>query len=70
MPRNHKTLLPLQVRGKILWCENNSRCVILALKQGREVERLQWFTNELHKGTKNLAEDPEVSDGPEEQARP
>ena len=70
MPRNHKSLLPLQVRGKILWCENNSRCVILALKQGREVERLQWFMHELSKDIENLAEDPEVSDGPEDQAGP
>jgi len=70
MLRSHKNLLPLQVRGKILWCESNSRCVILALKQGREVERLQWFMSELHKDIKNLAEDPEVSDGPEDQAGP
>jgi len=35
LPRNHKKLLPLPVRGRILWFENNSRCVILALKQGR-----------------------------------
>jgi hypothetical protein len=49
MPRNHKNLLLLQVRGKILWFENNCRCVILALQQGREVEHLQWFMNELHK---------------------
>jgi tripartite-type tricarboxylate transporter receptor subunit TctC len=46
MPRNHKNLLPLQVRGKILWFENNSHCVILALQQGREAEQLQWFMNE------------------------
>ena len=38
LPRNHKKLLPLPVRGRIRWFENNSRCVILALKQGREVE--------------------------------
>ena len=68
MPRNHKNLLPLQVRGKILWFENNSRSVILALQQGREVERLQWFTSELHKDIRNLVVDPEVSYGPENQA--
>ena len=60
MPRNHKNLLPLQVRGKILWFENNSRSVILALQQGREVEHLQWFMNELHKDICNLAVDPDV----------
>ena len=49
MPRNRKNLLLLQVRGKILWFENNSHCVILALQQGREVEQLQWLMNELHK---------------------
>ena len=70
MPTNHKNLLPLQVRGKILWRESNSLCVILALKQGREVEHLQWLMHELHKDIKNLAEDPEVADGPEDQAGP
>ena len=70
MPRKHKNLLPLQVRGKILWFENNSRCVSLALQQGREVEHLQWFMNELQKDIRNLAVEPEASDGPEDQAGP
>ena len=70
MPRNHKNLLPLQVRGKILWFENNSRSVILALQQGREVEHLQWFMNEPHKDICNLAVDPDVFYGPEDQAGP
>jgi len=70
LPRNHKNLLRLPVRGKILWFENNSRCVIVALKQGREVEHLQWFMDELHKDIWNLGESSEVSDGPEDQAGP
>ena len=60
MPRSRKSLLLLQVRGKILWFENTSRCVVLALQQGREVEHLQWFMNEPRKDICNLAVDPEV----------
>ena len=43
MPMNHNNLAPLQVRTKVLWCESNSRCVYLALRQGLETVQLQWF---------------------------
>jgi len=69
MPRNHKNLVPLQVRGKVLWFENNSRCVVLALKQGKEMEHLQWFMEEVNKDIENHAalSDPEC---PEDQPGP
>jgi hypothetical protein len=55
MPRKHKNLCPLQVRGKVLWFMNNSRCVTLALKKGHEVEQFKWFMQELKKDTESLA---------------
>jgi len=69
MPRNHKNLVPLQVRGKVLWFENNSRCVVLALKQGKEIEHLQWFMEEVNKDIENhvVFSDPEC---PEDQPGP
>jgi hypothetical protein len=61
MPRRHQSLMPLQVRGKILWFKNNARCVTLALKQGHEVEQFKWFIKELKKDLENLPnEEPEA----------
>ena len=56
MPRNHKSLLPLEVRGKVLWFENNARCVVLALRQGKEVEQLLWFVEELNSDIEALSD--------------
>ena len=47
MPRHHKCLLPLQIRGKTLWFENNSRHVKLALRQDCQEQVLLWFLQEL-----------------------
>lgn len=60
MPKNHKNLLPLQVRGKVLWFQNDSRCVILAVKKGQEaLDDFQWFLQELSKDIEDLEEVPE-----------
>lgn len=48
LPRNHKSLLPLQVRDKILWFMNDSRSVVLAIKH-EGLDDFQWFLQELHK---------------------
>ena len=72
LPRNHKSLLPLLIRGKKLWFLNSSRCVTLALQQGHEVEDLQFFFSELKKDIETHAyesaseEDQEMKE-PEEQ---
>ena len=67
---SHNSLVPLQVRGKVLWCEHNSRCVILDLRQGLEIEQLQRFIHEAKKDIEHLVEDLEVSDCLEDQLRP
>ena len=36
MPKHPKYLLPLQIRGKTLWFENNTRRLKLALRQNQE----------------------------------
>jgi hypothetical protein len=65
MPRKHKSLVPLQLRGKVLYFQNNSRCVTLALKQGHEVEQFKWFMNELKKDISSLANgEPEANNKP------
>ena len=48
LPRNHKSLLPLQVRGKILWFMNDSRSVVLAVRNER-LDDFHWFLQELVK---------------------
>ena len=53
-----KSLLPLKVRGKILWFENNSHCVVLTLKQGEEAGQLLWFPEQLHKDIGDLQAAP------------
>ena len=59
LPRNQKCVLPLDVRGKILWFENNSRCVNLALQEGHEIEQLLWFLDELKKDIDEHVYSPE-----------
>ena len=55
MPRNHKSLLPLQVRGKVLWFQNDSRFVTLAIRDGKGEDEadafayVHWFLQELSK---------------------
>ena len=49
MPKNPKCLLPLQIRGKTLWFENNTRRLKLALRQNLEQPVLLWFLQELNK---------------------
>ena len=44
--------------SKVLWFENNSRVVVLALREGHEVEELLWFLEELNKDTETLQEAP------------
>jgi hypothetical protein len=69
MPRSHKNLVPLQVRGNFLWCESNSRCAILALRQGLDIEQRQWFMDERKKDIEHLVEDLEVFDCLEDMIR-
>lgn len=60
LPKYHKSLLPLQVRGKVLWFQNDSRCVTLAVKKGQEaLDDVQWFLQELSKDIEHLEEVPE-----------
>ena len=68
MPRHSKSLLPLKIRGKILWFVNNSRCVKLALRQNHEEDELLWFLQELKNDIVALR-DPaahESSDAPDD----
>ena len=68
LPKNHKSLLPLQVRGKVLWFQNDSRCVIIAIRDGEDDDQEQaladfhWFLQELSKDF----ESPDFKDAPEE----
>ena len=48
LPKNSKYLLPLEVRGKVLWFQNTSMCVVLAVRD-EALGDLQWFLEELHK---------------------
>ena len=61
LPKNHKSLVPLKVRGKTLWFENNSRIVVLALQQGQEIDHFKWFLEEINKDIEGHAyeEEPE-----------
>ena len=53
-PKQHKSLLPLQIRNKTMWFANNARFVCLALLQGQEVQMLQWFMDELYQDVEDL----------------
>ena len=55
LPMRHKSLVPLEIRGRVLWFMNDSRNVTLALRDGpsdkenlRANEDLQHFVRELH----------------------
>ena len=56
LPRNDKHLLPFEIRGKILWFQNTSRTVVLAVKD-ESLGDLEWFLQELHKDLQNLADE-------------
>ena len=61
MPRHHQSLLPLEVRGKVLWFENNSRVVVLALREGHEEEELLWFLEEMNKDQEGTNPEPDTA---------
>ena len=54
LPRNQKSLIALKVRGKVLWFQNDSRCVILGVLDGDEgLAAFRWFLEELSKDSKD-----------------
>ena len=55
LPRNPKSLVPLKIREKVLWFENSSKSVTLALTAGDEDVELQWFLDELQKDIFDMA---------------
>ena len=63
-PRQHKSLLPLEIRDKTLWFANNSRVVCLALQQGLEIKQLEWFVDELYKDIEDLMDEALAEDKP------
>ena len=42
-------LLPLEIRGKIMWFQKKPQAVVLALHHGQEVDEMQRFMRELKK---------------------
>ena len=61
LPRNHTSLLALEVRGKTLWFQNESRAVIFALRQGQDgLDDFTFFLQELQKDIEGLkTKDPD-----------
>ena len=49
LPRLRNHLLPLLIRGKLLWFQNDSRNVILAMREEQGLEDLGWFLAEMEK---------------------
>ena len=48
MPRQHNRLVQLHIRGRDLWFQNRSECVVLAIRDGLEgLEDLFFFLKEL-----------------------
>ena len=48
LPRQHNRLVQLNIRGRLLWFQNRSECVVLAIKDGPEgLEDLYFFLKEL-----------------------
>ena len=70
--RHPEAIMPMEVRGKVLWFMKNSRCVTLALLEGHEKEPeeepaitdLQWFLKELRKDTELLLRAPVEAERP------
>ena len=54
--KNHTSLVPLKIRGKIILCVNSPRAVTLALQEGKERDVLSWFL-ELLKNDVEAMED-------------
>ena len=54
LSKSPNAVLPLTVRGHVLWCQNSLRSVTLALRQGKELEDLQWFLQELESDLESL----------------
>ena len=64
LPRTRACLLPLQIRGKVLWFKNDSRVVIYAIRDAPgALDDFQWFLMELAKDIEEHAfnEAPEES---------
>ena len=54
LPRSQKSLIALKVRGKVLWFQNDSRCVTLGIMDGDEgLASFRWFLEELSKDSKD-----------------
>ena len=48
MPKQHKRLVQLHIRGRDIWFQNKSECMVLAIRDGLEgLEDLYFFLNEL-----------------------
>ena len=48
MPKQHMRLVQLHIRGRDLWFQNRSECVVLAIRDGLEgLEDLYFFLHEL-----------------------
>ena len=56
LPKQASSILPLRIRGKVLWFQNQLRYVVLALKTGEEAASLQHFLDELLKDVESLSE--------------
>ena len=46
-PRYHKILIPLSIRGRVLWFVNDARCVTFAY-QSHNLPDLSWFLHQLN----------------------
>ena len=63
MPRQPRSLVPLKIRGRVVWFANSSRSVGLALVQGLEIQQLEWFMDELLHDIEEM-QDQEEGPGP------
>ena len=46
-PRYHKILIPINIRGRVLWFVNDARCVTFAY-QSHNLPDLSWFLHQLN----------------------
>ena len=65
MPKQHKALLPLNIRGQTLWFQNNSQALRLALRQNQEEEQLSGDPDVQH-----APDDPDTPDDPDDSDEP
>ena len=54
MPRNHKAIVAIQIRDRVILAQNLTNSVVLAFKPGRELQDLSWFLQEVDKDLKDL----------------